>query len=189
MIGLDLNDLLAEWVRTHFFGKYGGKVADVDDPLQLGRIKVEVPGVFAPGDSAWALPCVPYAGDQIGFKFIPDVGANVWVEFEQGDIARPIWTGFWWGDGEMPSDAGSGADVKMIKTKTLTILIDDASGEMTVTAANGGKLTISGDVIADVNGMASVTVSSSSVTVEVAPKKIEVSASSVSINGGAMEVM
>ena len=37
---------------------------------------------------------------------IPPVGANVWVEFEGGDPDYPIWSGCFWGTGEVPALAG-----------------------------------------------------------------------------------
>ncbi|MBK8019994.1 MAG: baseplate assembly protein [Chloroflexi bacterium] len=188
MYGQDPVIALQDWMRTHFFGLYRGTVKDVDDPLQEGRLKVHVPGVFQNNESAWAKPCVPYAGDGVGFKVLPPVDTNVWVQFEQGNINQPVWLGFWWGTGEMPSEAGSGADVKLWKTDAFTIVIDDAAGEMTITANDGGKLTISSEVKAEVSG-ASHTVATGGVTTECTAKKIEVTQASVSINGGALEIM
>src|SRR5690242_14382413 len=47
--------------------------------------------------STWAMPCVPIAGKQMGTFFVPQVGAGVWVEFEQGDPDYPVWVGGYWG--------------------------------------------------------------------------------------------
>jgi uncharacterized protein involved in type VI secretion and phage assembly len=86
----DLVETMLEWMRSHYFGKYRGVVTDNADPNLRGRIKVRVPAVL--GDAqAWALPCVPYAGDKVGFFFLPEPGTAVWVEFE-GEI-RPIPSG------------------------------------------------------------------------------------------------
>jgi Type VI secretion system/phage-baseplate injector OB domain len=64
---------------TQFYGKYRGHVADNEDPLQLGRIRVLVPAVD--GMTAnWALPCTPYAAPQAGLLFLPPVGALVWID-------------------------------------------------------------------------------------------------------------
>jgi hypothetical protein len=35
----------------------------------------------------------------------------VWIEFEAGDVERPIWSGAWWGDDQLPKNE-SGADTK-----------------------------------------------------------------------------
>ena len=42
-------------------------------------------------------------GDGVGFFAMPPTGANVWVEFEGGDPDYPIWTGCFWGTGEVPA--------------------------------------------------------------------------------------
>ena len=52
------------------------------------------------------MPCAPFAGSGVGFFALPPVGANVWVEFEGGDPDYPIWSGCFWGAGEVPAHAG-----------------------------------------------------------------------------------
>jgi hypothetical protein len=88
--------------RASFYGKYRGTVMNNMDPLQLGRIQAFVPEVLGPVPSGWAAPCVPVAGFGAGFLSLPFVGAGVWIEFEAGDISRPIWTGGYWAAGETP---------------------------------------------------------------------------------------
>ena len=73
---------------TGFFGKYRGIVVETNDPLRLGRIKVQVPDVFGHTGTGWALPCLAP-----GLFALPSLGSAVWVEFEQGDPDRPIWSG------------------------------------------------------------------------------------------------
>ncbi|MBI2207271.1 MAG: baseplate assembly protein [Candidatus Rokubacteria bacterium] len=92
-----------------FYGKYRGTVVENIDPLKLGRIQVMVPDVSSAALSSWALPCVPLAGKQMGVYVVPQRGAGVWVEFEQGDPDYPIWTGCFWGTAaEVPSLAMAG---------------------------------------------------------------------------------
>ncbi len=79
-----------------YYGKYRGTVVNNVDPMQQGRIQCSVPAV---SDilSNWALPCVPIVGRQQGIFVVPQVGANVWVEYEAGDPQYPIWSGGFWG--------------------------------------------------------------------------------------------
>lgn len=67
------------------------------DPLQTGRLQVQVPDVSGLLPNSWAMPCVPIAGLQNGMVAIPIIGSGVWVEFEQGDVDHPIWSGCFWG--------------------------------------------------------------------------------------------
>lgn len=90
-------------MKSRCFGKHRGKVESNLDPPSQDRLRVSVPGVLGPDTSVWAMPCVPYAGPDLGFLFLPPPGANVWIEFEAGDTRLPIWSGCFWGPGEAPS--------------------------------------------------------------------------------------
>ena len=92
-----------------YFGKYRGSVLNNVDPMQTGRLLVQVPDVLGVSTSSWAMPCFPVAGRQMGFWSIPQIGTGVWVEFEQGDVDHPIWSGCWF---------GSAADVPALALST-----------------------------------------------------------------------
>jgi uncharacterized protein involved in type VI secretion and phage assembly len=95
-------------VHQHY-GKYRGIVVNNIDPLRLGRIMASVPDVGQSLPLTWAMPCVPIAGKQSGTYFVPQIGSGVWIEFEQGDIDYPIWTGCFWGTAaEVPAVANTG---------------------------------------------------------------------------------
>ncbi|MFQ3596013.1 MAG: phage baseplate assembly protein V [Sphingomonadaceae bacterium] len=88
--------------RERHYGKYRGTVVSNLDPLQQGRIQALVPELLGPVPTGWATPCAPVAGPLAGFFSVPIAGAGVWIEFEAGDISRPIWTGGYWAAGETP---------------------------------------------------------------------------------------
>lgn len=77
--------------RERLWGKFRGTVSDNSDPQMQGRIRARAPSVLGETETGWATPCAPYAGPQAGFFSIPPVGAGVWIEFEAGDVSRPIW--------------------------------------------------------------------------------------------------
>lgn len=124
---------LARFVDEKRFGKYRAIVINNQDPQKRGRLRLRIPSVLAEQDSDWALPCLPYGGlDQQGMFFVPDVDAQVWVEFEEGDISRPIWVGtFWQQQSDIPEDASKDEPTtRMIRTSSGHILqFDDAEGE------------------------------------------------------------
>lgn len=180
---IDLSDAL-EWVRSHHFGKYRGVVKDNDDPQNLGRLQVEVSSLK--GYLAWALPCVPYAGDGVGLYAMPEPGTNVWVEFERGDISYPVWTGCFWGDGELPDSAAPA--VKIWKSKECTVKLDDDATELLLENSSDSKVTISDSVKIE-SGEATHTVGSEGVVSEQGAGKVEVTSASVSVNNGALELM
>jgi uncharacterized protein involved in type VI secretion and phage assembly len=95
-----------------FYGKYRGTVINNVDPMQRGRIMAMVPDVSALLPTSWAMPCVPIAGKQMGTYVIPQIGAGVWIEFEQGNPDYPIWVGGYWGTpAEVPALALAGNPV------------------------------------------------------------------------------
>lgn len=98
--------LVSEFGRRRY-GKYRGIVQDNEDPKELGRLRVTVPSLLGNEATTWALPSLPFGGlSQQGMFFIPEKKSRVWIEFEEGDINRPIWTGvFWEKKQDLPNDA------------------------------------------------------------------------------------
>lgn len=155
------------------YGKYRGTVVNNVDPMTKGRVQVQVPAVYGTNTLNWALPCTPYGGAQEGFFFIPPIGANIWVEFEGGDIDFPIWSGCFWGDGECP---GGLPQTKILKTPVATVTIDELNPAAPVTIT-----TVPGDT---------VTITATGVTLQSASgAKVELTGPQVSINNGALEVI
>jgi hypothetical protein len=118
---------------TEHWGKYRGKVIDTSDPMIAGRLLCTVAAM--PGmELNWAMPAVPYAsvGGQ-GFFALPLIGSDVWIEFEQGDPNRPIWSGGYWELGEEPLmpeiDPEAPELVNVLRSSFNTLLFNDAPGE------------------------------------------------------------
>lgn len=161
---------LVERIRSRFYGKYRGTVTDVD--ASTLRIKAKVPAVLGDKESGWCMPCVPYAGKNVGIAFLPEQGAGVWIEFEAGDVSYPIWTGCYWRSGEQPSDAKPKVKA-IVTTAPLKILLDDDAQSITISDSNQNKITLD----------------SSGVTLERGSSKVAVTDSEVNVNNGALEVM
>jgi uncharacterized protein involved in type VI secretion and phage assembly len=163
-----LEDLL-ERLRTRFYGKYRGIVSDVDASTM--RIKAKVPSVLGETTTGWCMPCVPYAGPDVGIAFLPETGSGVWIEFEGGDVSYPIWTGGYWREGEVPADAADHVKV-IITTQKQKIEFDDDESSITLSDNNGNT----------------VTLDSSGITLTNSQSTVVVNSTSVSVNSGALEV-
>ncbi len=168
-----MNDMLLqelmERVRGRYYGKYRGYVVQVDAGTM--RIKASVPSVLPLTPTGWCMPCVPYAGQNVGFCMLPDIGAGVWIEFEGGDVSYPIWTGCFWSEGEIPSQAS--ATVKAIYTDAGSLALDTGAGSVTLTDKQQNT------VVLDSNGVTSTSGSGT----------IVIGASGVNVNNGALEVI
>lgn len=154
-------------LRHKYWGKYRGIVVDRNDPEQLGRLKVKVPSLLTDAVTGWAFPVPPYAGADVGFLFIPQVDDLVWVEFAEGELEHPLWTGCAWakpqGKTEIPKEAQQGyPNQQVLKTKSgNTIILSDVSGSemITIRAKSNCEITI------DPNGSL-ITVKAQHVTVQ-----------------------
>jgi uncharacterized protein involved in type VI secretion and phage assembly len=175
MTDRDTERLLVEvddYMRTRYFGKYRGIVREVGEGENLGRIKACVPEVYGETDlSPWALPCVPFAGQDHGFVLLPEEEDGVWIEFEAGDISRPIWTGCWWADDELPEPGGPQVRT-LVTTAGHKIVLDDDENKVQLLHTKGAELTMTEDEI----------------TLKIGSTQIVLSSNGVNINNGAFEV-
>lgn len=140
------------------YGKHRGLVTDNKDPSNLGRLRAKVPEVLRDVETGWALPAAPYAGDGIGLFSVPPENSGVWIEFESGDVSRPIWTGCWWADDQRPENYdGTKAtpSLKIVRSEQglivsldddgQTISLSDDSGDNIVTIeVKKGQVTVKG---------------------------------------------
>ena len=157
-----------------YYGKYRGTVVNNVDPMQIGRIQAMVSDVSALLPTSWALPCVPLAGKQMGTFFVPQVGAGVWIEFEQGNPDYPVWTGGFWGlVGEVPALALAGVpgDANMVLQTTAqnTLVLSDLpgpTGGIMLKSTTGATLIVNDTGIYIQNGKgASITLIGPTVTI------------------------
>jgi Type VI secretion system/phage-baseplate injector OB domain len=191
------------------FGKYRGVVIDVDDPEKRGRLRLNIPTLLAFENTNWALPCVPYGGAKnIGSYFIPPIQSRVWVEFEQGNIANPIWTGTYW-TGKVAAPAAEPV-VHAIQTpfghkfilddtegkekivlshaiEGMPSLVIDEKGRAIINDSKGAKITLDADageiVVADANGN-TVTLNSDGIELKDAnSNSITLASSGISLKG------
>lgn len=131
-----------------YYGKYRAKVVDVTDPQKRGRIRVMCPRVLGESTSSWCEPCVPVAYDYGGDFAIPKVGEFVWVEFEEGDPNKPIYTGGLWSANKSPSSSYS-TGVRLITWGNCKITMTNDLVSITAPSVlvNGKKVACVGDKV------------------------------------------
>ena len=157
--------------NTHLFeGFYKGKVEDIDDPLNRGRVKVRVLGIHSqsklnfeldpedgiPDDELpWAEQAAPIFGGfgpaKAGVAQVPEEGSWVWLFFEAGDHQKPVYFASCIGQDDRPLEEinlnrlgqSLNDETTVITTKAgHTIEIVDAEGaeQININHANGGAI-------------------------------------------------
>jgi uncharacterized protein involved in type VI secretion and phage assembly len=184
-------------------------VTNLNDPDNLGRVKVKYPWLGDDIESDWLRIASPAAGNDRGLFYLPEVNDEVLVAFEHGDVHRPYMIGVLWNSKDKPpmpnSTAVGGGKVneRIIKSRSgHMITLDDTSGSEKINIETQGGHTITLD---DASGGEKVSVKdktgsnkieidsvSNSMTISVgqnltieATTKIELKATQIAINGSA----
>ncbi|MEH0474728.1 phage baseplate assembly protein V [Streptomyces hayashii] len=147
------------------------EVAAVPPKTPIGRVKVSFPGLSDRFTSCWA-PCAnPTAGDGTGLYWLPEVGDQVLVAFELGDLGKPYVIGGLWNTGRPPpaTNADGTNSTRVIRSRSghtitfddsreggklviedggqgSTIVLDAADGSLSISAARDLRITAGGSV-------------------------------------------
>ena len=133
--------------ENKFYGKYKATVTNNKDPLFMGRVKVECPSVLGDYESDWCFPCVPIAFDNGGLFYVPSIGEPVWLEFEQGDIDSPIYTGSVWIPTKTPIGDSNDTDriITLVSRCGNYIEFDDQQQTLTLSTKDGSYIKMGGN--------------------------------------------
>jgi uncharacterized protein involved in type VI secretion and phage assembly len=137
-----------------------GIVTDNEDPDGLGRVRLEFPWRDAEDTSDWARIATPMAGSGMGAYFLPEVGDEVLVAFENGDVHHPYVLGSLWnGEDRPPAENDGDNDVRTIRSRAgheITLDDDDREGNVTIRSAGGHEIRLD-----DASGSETVTITDS----------------------------
>jgi uncharacterized protein involved in type VI secretion and phage assembly len=164
-----------------YYGKYRGTVISNIDGQNQGRILAQVAALSNVIPSNWALPCLPFAGTLSGFFVLPAIGSAVWIEFEGGDVRKPIWSGGYWAESQSPPLAVAAPpalqQLTIQTTAGNTLVVSDVpgpTGGILLQTATGAFISISDVGIVIDNGQGA---------------NISMTGPAVTVNQGAMEVI
>jgi uncharacterized protein involved in type VI secretion and phage assembly len=174
------------------FGVYPAIVTDIVDTRQLGRVEVRFPWLGRDGDKdvrAWATLCSPYADDKQGLEILPEVGTQVVVAFEAGNLQRPYIIGSTWnGKEKLPQAPAAANNIRVLRTRSGSRLeFDDTANRAKVTlrTRSGHK------VVLDESGAGTITVEHATGTtvVKLTATSVEVTAgTSVKVTAATVDV-
>ncbi len=103
-----------------------------------GLVKVQIP-LLGMKESNWARIASFMAGKERGAFFLPEVGDEVLVAFENGDVNKPFVIGALWNGKDTPPEKNSDGknDVRIIKSRSGNIIqFTDKSGSEKITISS-----------------------------------------------------
>jgi uncharacterized protein involved in type VI secretion and phage assembly len=124
-------------------GVVTGVVKSVEDPDQQGRVQISLPYLGGQNDSTMAPVATLMSGGGRGSWFMPEVGDEVLVAFNQEDVQHPFIIGFLWNGKDKPPSKDISTKVRRLRTVSgHQIDFDDRGGEekITITTHGGHKI-------------------------------------------------
>ena len=135
--------------RAEIGGVVPAIVTSVQDPDDRGRVKIKLPWLADSYESWWARTVQAGAGKDRGAAVLPEVGDEVLVAFEQGDLGHPYVLGGLYNGKDQPHggwaaniDSGSGQVVRRGLVSRTGMKVDflEASGSEAIEiSSNDGK--------------------------------------------------
>ncbi len=126
-------------------GVAAGIVIDNKDEEKLGRVKLKFPWLSDDNESNWARVATLMGGGEQGSFFLPEVGDEVLVAFDHGNIDCPYVIGTLWnGKAKPPEDNGDGENnIRTIKTRSgHQLTFDDTADKSKLELVSGGGHTV-----------------------------------------------
>ena len=109
-----------------FYSVYRGYVVDNEDPDNLNKLSLKIPGVTKRyTHPTWAWPRNNFAGNDYGLQILPQKGDMVMVEFDHGDPTFPIWSHAHYAENQKPEEFSSPQIYGFKSPKGQIIIIDD----------------------------------------------------------------
>jgi len=104
----------------HVFGVAAGIVSNNQDPEGEGRVKIKFPWLSDDNETDWVRIATLMAGGERGSFFLPEVGDEVLVAFEHGDINHPFVIGALWNGVDKPPETNSDGknNIRKIKSRS-----------------------------------------------------------------------
>lgn len=122
------------------------RIKDNNDPEGMGRVKVDYYWTGWNNTSEWMRLIQPYAGDGMGAYVIPEIGHEVLVNFEGGNVDCPYVTGSHYNGSAKSGHATPKNDLKVMRTRSGIIMIfNDAEGSVLIEDPSGNKYFMDGN--------------------------------------------
>lgn len=167
-----------------------------DEDGKLGRVKVKFPWSSEDNETDWVRVSTFMAGSNMGSFFLPNVGDEVLVAFEQGNLNCPYVIGALWNGKAKPPETNSDGknNIRKIKSKSGHEIIfnDEEKKEKIEIHTKAGHKIILDDAsdnnkveISDKSGNNSLIIDSAANSIAISSqKKLSIKAQTIEIEAG-----
>ena len=144
------------------------RVTDNNDPKGLGRVRVQfIWQEKHQTKTPWIRVVQPHAGTDKGFYFIPEIGEEVLVDFEDQNAERPFVVGSNYNGKEYSPFHNTNNDIKAIQTRSgVKIKINDAEGSIYLEDKGGNKVFLDGSGNIKLSSLTSVSIDSKEINLK-----------------------
>ncbi len=181
------------------YGVAGGIVTNNKDPDGFFRIRVTFPWLSDSNETDWVRIATLMAGGERGSFFLPEVGDEVLVAFEHGDINHPYVIGMIWNGKDKPPETNIDGqnNIRKIRSRSGHEIIfnddDTAQQEKIEIQTNGGHKVVLDDSagkekieIEDNTGSNKITIDSVQFSINIeSAMKLKIKSNIIEIEAGA----
>lgn len=167
------------------YGVVAGVVTNNQDEKKLGRIKLKFPWLSDNNETDWVRIATFMAGSEYGSFFLPEVGDEVLVAFEQGDINHPYVIGALWNNVAKPpeTNADGNNNFRLIKSRSGHIIkLDDTDGSEKIEIVDKSS---NNKIIIDTKDNKISIISSKDIEISAPSGKVSISANEIEIKSTA----
>ncbi|MDR6370876.1 Rhs element Vgr protein [Chryseobacterium bernardetii] len=152
------------------------RVVDNNDPLGMGRVRVQFPWQESKGTtSPWLRLLQPHGGDGKGFYFVPEKGEEISVGFESNNAEKPYVMGSHYNGAEKSGYQTENNTKKVIQTRSGNrIEMDDEAGSITIRDASNNTIVMDGKGNIEINAPKTIHLTAGAEIKMVAGAKISV---------------
>jgi uncharacterized protein involved in type VI secretion and phage assembly len=178
------------------YGVAIGVVTNNKDPESLGRVKLKFPWRDPSDESHWTRVATLMAGKDRGTYFLPEVGDEVLVSFDHGDINQPYVIGALWNGEDKPPEKNADGknNTRIIKSKSgHKIIFNDEQGseKVEIITKSGSQIILDDSAgnekieIKDKTGSNSIIIDAAQNSISMSSKmKVSIQAQMIEIKAG-----
>ena len=142
-------------------------VIDNNDPEGLGRVRTRFKWQGNNEMTPWIRVLTSSASGGRGMYFIPEIGDEAYIDFDQGNPDRPYVTGTLFHGNARPTWGSAGNDTKALRTRSGNrVELNDANGSVNIIDPSGNTVSMAGNGEITITAPNKITLSSTDIVID-----------------------